>query len=97
MRSNDPNPKTTWLKTDHTVVSINASMWNHLRAVESALRRGVAGIADSARPGFYEIETGDCWYYIHIPARIARVYLVAAGQKPPQVSQAEQFRMSVSA
>jgi hypothetical protein len=71
----------TWLRTDNPVVPINPSTWSHLREVETALHLGVAATADAKRPGFYEIEVGDYWYYIHIPNRITGVYLVAAGKK----------------
>src|SRR5438093_12433945 len=69
---------TTWLRTDHPVVSLNASTWNHLPAVEAALHRGVRAVTDVNRPRFYEIEIGGYWYYIHIPNHGAHVYLVAA-------------------
>jgi hypothetical protein len=69
---------TTWLRTDQPVIPINAATWNHLPEVESALRRGVEAIADTKRPGFYEIEIGETWYYVHVPSRLRAVYLVAA-------------------
>ena len=70
--------QTTWLRTDHPVVSINSSHNNHVRTVAAALHCGLVAIADRNRPGFYDIEIGGNWYYIHIPNRIARVYIVAA-------------------
>ena len=81
MRATHSMPPTTWLRTDHPVVPINPSTWNHLREVETALRLGVTATADTKRPGFYEVEVGDNWYYIHIPSRISGVYLVAAAKK----------------
>ena len=81
MRAIYPNAPETWLRTDHPVVPINPSTWEHLREVEDALHLGVAATADMKRPGFYELEVGDHWYYIHIPNRIAGVYLVAAGKR----------------
>src|SRR5689334_20136508 len=80
MRATYTKPPATWLRTDHPVVPINPSTWEHLRDVESALHLGVSAAADAKRPGFYEIEVGDNWYYIHIPSRIAGVYLVAVGK-----------------
>ena len=71
----------TWLKTDQPVVPINPSTWQHQHEVENALRLGVTAIADDKRPGFYEIEVGSNWYYIHIPSRISGVFLVAAGKR----------------
>src|SRR5690242_7091572 len=82
MRATYPKPSTTWLRTDHPVVPINPSTCEHLREVEAALHLGVTATADTKRPGFYEIEVGDNWYYIHIPSRIAGVYLVAAAKSP---------------
>ena len=76
----------TWLRTTDPVVpvktsgALTATMKNFLSAVHSALAHGVEGIPDRKRSGFYEIEIGDCWYYIHIPNRLARVYLVATGR-----------------
>jgi hypothetical protein len=46
-----------------------------------ALREGVVGIPDGNRPEFYEIEIGDNWYYLHLPSRIAGVYLIAAARR----------------
>src|SRR5436190_15484402 len=80
MRATYQKPPATWLRTDHPVVPINPSAWEHLREVEAALHLGVTATADTKRPGFYEIEVGDNWYYIHIPSRIAGVYLVAAAK-----------------
>lgn len=74
-------PAATWLRTDNPVVPINPSTWEHLGDVETALHLGITAKADAKRPGFYEIEVGDYWYYIHIPNRITGVYLVAAGKK----------------
>lgn len=70
-----------WLRTDHPVVPINPSTWEYLRDVQGALQLGVMAKADTNRPGFYEIELGPIWYYIHIPSRITGVYLVAAGRR----------------
>jgi hypothetical protein len=76
-----PAPAVTWLRSDHPVVPVNASTWSHLPEVENALRHGISAKTDANRPGFYEIEIGNKWYYIHIPKRIEGVYLVAVGQK----------------
>lgn len=82
MRATYQKTSTTWLRTDHPVIPINPSTWEHRREVEDALRRGVMATPDSRRDGFYEIEVGDNWYYIHIASRIAGVYLVAAQKSP---------------
>ena len=73
-----PKPPATWLRTDHPVIPVNPAAWDYLSEVEAALRRGVEATADHHRPGFYEIEIGDNWYYIHVPTRLRAVYLVAA-------------------
>jgi hypothetical protein len=70
-----------WLRTDRPVVPTNTVDWRHLLAVQNALAAGVFAIADGKRSEFYEIEIADYWYYIHIPSRIAGVYLVGAGRK----------------
>jgi hypothetical protein len=68
----------TWLRTEHPVIPVNPTAWEYLPEVEAALHRGVAATADNHRPGFYEIEIGDNWYYVHVPSRLRAVYLVAA-------------------
>src|ERR1043165_8218812 len=80
MRATYSMPPKTWLRTDYPVVPINPSTWQHLGEVEDALHHGISATADTKRPGFFEIEVGDNWYYIHIPSRIEGVYLVAAGK-----------------
>jgi hypothetical protein len=72
--------RTIWLRTDRPVVPTNTASWHHLPAVENALHQGIFAVADK-RPEFYEIEIEDYWYYIHIPNRIAGVYLLLAGRK----------------
>ena len=75
----------TWLKTNHPVIPVNPAVGNHhLAEVESALRAGVVALPDARRPGFYDIETGESWYYIHISNRIDGVYLIAAGRRTPE-------------
>ena len=70
--------RTIWLRTDRSVVPTNTADWHHLLVVQDALHHGIFAIADVKRPEFFEIEIEDIWYYIHIPSRIAGVYLVAA-------------------
>ena len=77
---------TTWLRTDNRVFPLNASMCTHLAGVQTALHHGVIAVADASRPGFYEIEIGGKWYYIHIPNGSAQVYLVAARREAPESS-----------
>src|SRR5688572_3928265 len=71
-------PPSTWLKTDRPVISVNSATCGFLAEVETALQRGVTAKADSHHPGFYELEIGDHWYYIHVPNRLRAVYIVAA-------------------
>ena len=68
----------TWLRTDEPVIPVSPSAWDHLSEVESALHRGIEAITDENHPGFYEIEIGTNWYYVHVPSRLRAVYLVAA-------------------
>ena len=70
--------QTTWLRTVHPVIAVNPAAWNYVPEVEIALHRGVEATADAHRPGFYEIEIGEIWYYVHVPNRLRAVYLVAA-------------------
>lgn len=69
---------TTWLKTDDPVIPINSAAWEYLPEVETALRHGVEAVRDAKRPGFYEIELENKWFYVHVPSRFKAVYLVAA-------------------
>jgi len=68
----------TWLRTDEPVIPVSPSVWDHLPEVEYALHHGIEATTDENHPGFYEIEIGDNWYYIHVPSRLRAVYLVAA-------------------
>jgi len=73
--------RTIWLRTDRPVVPTKTADWQHLPTIENALHQGLFAIRDMKRAEFYEIEVADNWYYIHIPSRIAGVYLIAAGRK----------------
>ena len=73
--------RTIWLRTDRPVVPTNAMDWRHLPAIQNALHQGLFAVRDMKRAEFYEIEVADNWYYIHIPSRIAGVYLIAAGRE----------------
>jgi len=74
-------PPSTWLKTDRPVVPVNPATWDYLPEVETALHRGVSAKADIYHPGFYEIELGDHWFYIHVSNRLRAVYIVAAQRR----------------
>ena len=65
---------------------MNGTMWQHLRAVETALRKGIAAVPDKKRPDFYELEIGDQWYYLHFPSRIPGIFLIAATRNLPEYS-----------
>jgi len=73
--------RTIWLRTDRPVVPTNTMDWRHLPAIQNALHQGLFAIRDMKRAEFYQIEVADSWYYIHIPSRIAGVYLIAAGRE----------------
>jgi hypothetical protein len=73
--------RTIWLRTDRPVVPANTVDWRHLLAVQTALSGGVFSAADAKRAEFYELEIAGYWYYIHIPIRIAGVYLVAVRRR----------------
>jgi hypothetical protein len=72
--------RTIWLRTNRAVVPTKTADWRHLLAVQDALQQGLFAIQDLKRPEFFEMEIEDSWYYIHIPSRIAGVYLIAAGR-----------------
>jgi hypothetical protein len=74
--------RTVWLRTDRAIVPTKTTDWRHLLVVQNALQQGLFALADSKRPEFFEIEVEDNWYYIHIPSRIAGVYLIAASGLP---------------
>lgn len=78
MNTSSTTTPALWLRTDDPIIPVNAAAWDYLPEVEAALHRGVAATADSHRPGFYEFEIGDNWYYVHVPSRLRAVYLVAA-------------------
>ena len=77
MNATSTIPATNWLKTDRPVIPVNPATWNYLPEVETALHRGVEATADTHHTGFYEIEIGDNWYYVHVPSRLHAVYIVA--------------------
>ena len=77
MNATSTIPPTTWLRTDRPIIPVNPATWTYLPEVEAALSRGINATADSRHPGFYEIELGDNWYYVHIPSRLHAVYIVA--------------------
>ena len=78
MSITSPITRTIWLRSDQPVVPVSPAVWDHLSEVEFALRVGVDAVMDERHPGFYEIEIGDNWYYVHVPSRLRAVYLVAA-------------------
>lgn len=88
MKANYQTTYETWLQSNDPVVPVNnsrastASLKDSLTEIRTALTKGVCGVPDRNRSGFYEIEIEDGWYYIHIPEHIARVYLIAAARKP---------------
>src|SRR5215204_460958 len=77
-------PPTTWLMTDRPVLPVSPGTWNYLPEVETALHRGIEATADSRHPGFYEIEIGEHWFYVHVPNRLRAVYIVAAQNRLSQ-------------
>jgi hypothetical protein len=70
-------PLSTWLRTDRPVIPVNPETWDYLPELGTALQVGVVATADSHHPGFYELEIGHNWYYIHVPTRLNAVYIVA--------------------
>jgi hypothetical protein len=88
--------KTIWVRTDRPVIPTNTADWRQLLAVQNALQEGTLAIADPKRPEFFEVEIEDNWYYIHIPSRIAGVYLIAARRMSPAANDSLQFVVKVS-
>ena len=68
-----------WLKSSDPVMPVGSSMASDvLSTVGTALSKGVCGIPDMKRSGFYDVEIEGRWFYIHIPDRLSKVYVVAA-------------------
>jgi hypothetical protein len=68
-----------WLKSSDPVMPVGSSMASDvLLTVGTALSKGVCGIPDMKRSGFYDVEIAGRWFYIHIPERLSKVYVVAA-------------------
>jgi len=68
----------TLLKTDRSIVSLNAALRHYVPALKAALSRGIQAVPDPKRSGLYEIEIGGDWYYISVPKPNSSVYLIAA-------------------
>lgn len=69
--------ETAPLRTDRPIIPINPSGARHVGVVGKALKQGVSARPDLRHPGFYEVEIGDNWYYLHLSDRAPGVYLVA--------------------
>ncbi len=68
-----------WLKSSDPVVPVGSSVASEvLSTVRAALSKGVCGIPDLKRSGFYDVEIAGRWFYIHIPDHLPRIYVVAA-------------------
>ena len=68
-----------WLKSSDPVLPVGSSVASDvISTVETALSKGVCGFPDMKRSGFYDVEIAGRWFYIHIPDRLPRVYVVAA-------------------
>ena len=68
-----------WLKSSDPVMPVGSSLApDILSTVGAALSKGVCGIPDLKRAGFYDVEIAGRWFYIHIPGRLPRVYVVVA-------------------
>jgi hypothetical protein len=68
-----------WLKSSDPVMPVGSSLASDvLSTVGTALSKGVCGIPDMKRSGFYDVEISGRWFYIHIPDHLSRVYVVAA-------------------
>lgn len=70
---------TEWLKSSDPVLPVSGSVASEaLSTIGTALSKGVCGIPDLKRTGFYDVEIAGHWFYIHIPVRLPCVYVVAA-------------------
>jgi hypothetical protein len=68
-----------WLKSSDPVMPVGSSVESDdLSTVETALSKGVCGIPDLKRSGFYDVEIAGRWFYIHIPYHLSKIYVVAA-------------------
>jgi hypothetical protein len=89
MKAQYSTSRIEWLKTTHPVVAVNAALHHWVHAVHSALSQGVRAVSDAHRRGFYEIEIGNRWFYIHVAERIGRVFVIAAGHVSDPSPQSE--------
>jgi hypothetical protein len=68
-----------WLKSSDPVVPVGSSVASDvLSTVGTALSKGVCGIPDVKRSGFYDVEISGRWFYIHLAQNLQRVYVVAS-------------------
>ena len=67
-----------WLKSSDPVMPVGSSVASDvLSTVREALSKGVCGIPDMKRSGFYDVEISGRWFYIHIPERLPKIFVVA--------------------
>jgi hypothetical protein len=72
---------TIWLQpTGYSIVSLNSKLSSRVPELARALRNGVPALPDSGRDGFYDVEVGGGWNYIHVHDTARTVYLVAYSQ-----------------
>ena len=63
-----------WLKSSDPVMPVGSSVASDvLSTVGTALSKGVCGIPDMKRSGFYDVEISGRWFYIHIPDHLSKV------------------------
>jgi hypothetical protein len=67
-----------WLKSSIRYAVGSSVASDVLSTVGTALSKGVCGIPDMKRSGFYDVEIAGRWFYIHIPDHLSKVYVVAA-------------------
>ena len=68
-----------WLKTSDPVLPVGSTLASDAPStVGAALSKGVCGIPDLKRSGFYDVEISGRWFYIHMPQHLQRVYVVAS-------------------
>jgi len=67
-----------WIKTSDPLIAVDSTLSpEQLSKLRSALVAGVAVDPDPSRTGFYDVVIDGSWYYIHIPRKLPRVYVIS--------------------
>jgi hypothetical protein len=72
------NPGSAWIRSaGRPVTSPRGSKCAVTKYLEEALAQGIVVKCDTNRPGFFEVDIGDAWFYFHVADKLGHIYLVA--------------------